>query len=36
MIENLDEKLAEIEALPIEEQIPELTKLIERLEEQLR
>ena len=36
MIENLDKKLTEIEALPIEQQIPELAKLIEQLEEQLR
>lgn len=36
MIENLDEKLQEIEALPIEEQIPKLAQIIEQLEEQLR
>ena len=36
MIENLEERLAAIEALPVEEQIAELGKLVEDLEELLR
>lgn len=36
MIENLEERLAAIEALSVEEQIAELGKLVEELEELLR
>lgn len=35
-MENLDEQLQAIEQLPIQEQINELSKVIEQLENQLR
>lgn len=36
MIENLEERLAEIDSLPVEQQIEKLGKLVEELEELLR